>query len=244
MSELSRHLPIEGTHNFRDAGGYATRDGGSVRWRTLFRSDNLDEVTAAGRKEIRGLGIRTTIDLRAAHEAESWPSVFADGANLVYERLPLAAPGSDTGAPAANDLFELNRMFLDSAQESLATLVTALAGRHEFPVVVHCAGGKDRTGLLVAILLELAGVGRADVIADYALSAEFSVDLIKVLTARAMADGRDPAQFARMMECRPEIMEDTLTYLDAQYGGVERYLRGIGIPDEALASLRGALVER
>ncbi|MDA1035342.1 MAG: tyrosine-protein phosphatase [Chloroflexi bacterium] len=240
-TDLPRHLPIEGTHNFRDAGGYSTRSGGSVRWRTLFRSDNLNAVTNAGREEIRSLGIRTTIDLRAAHEAEIWPSVFADGADLAYVRLPLAAPGSDTRAPAANDLFELNRMFLDSAQGSLATLMDALADRHEFPMVVHCAGGKDRTGLLVAMLLELAGVDRTDVVADYALSARYSVKLIETLTARATAEGRDLAQFARLMECRPEIMEHTLTYLDSQYGGTERYLRGIGLSDSALASLRSSL---
>ena len=242
-TNLPRHLPIEGTHNFRDAGGYPNRDGGSVRWRTLFRSDSLEAVTHAGREAVRGLGIRTTVDLRAAHEAESWPSVFADGADLEYVRLPLAAPGSDTRAPTANDLFELNRMFIDSAQDSLAGLVNALADRHEFPVVVHCAGGKDRTGLLIAMLLELAGVDRTDVVADYALSARYSVELIEMLTARAIANGRDPAQFARLMECRPEIMEDTLAYLDSHHGGAERYLQGIGVSDSALASLRSSLVE-
>ena len=242
-TEFPRHLPIEGTHNFRDAGGYPTRDGRSVRRRTLFRSDGLNTVTEAGREEILGLGIRTTLDLRSAYEAERWPSVFADGRDLTYVRLPLAAPGSDTRAPSADDLIELNRMFLDNAQDTLATLINELAYRIEFPVVVHCATGKDRTGLLIALLLELAGVERANVIDDYVLSARYAGKLIEQITAAVVAEGMDPERFARLMECRPEIMDETLAYLDSRYGGVERYLRRIGMSDGALASLRRSLAE-
>lgn len=244
MAEISRLIPIEGTHNFRDAGGYPTRDGGSVRWRTLFRSDILNEVTDAGREEMRRLGIRTTVDLRTAREAEERPSVFADGADLVYTRMPLRADGTDPQAPAANDLFDLNHRFLDTGQDSIVALMDALATRHEFPLVVHCATGKDRTGLLVAMLLELAGVDRGNVIDDYMLTATYGSKRIKDETALAMANGRDPAQFARLMECRPEIMAEALSYLDSLYGGVEGYLRQIGLSDSALGSLRGALMER
>ena len=238
-----RHLPIEGAHNFRDAGGYATRDGQSVRWRTLFRSDSHHELTESGKQAIHDLGIRTSIDLRAEHESQSWPSVFATSDTITCRQLPLRAAGSDTRAPRANDLPELNRMFLDSGHESFSSILHAMAEEQTFPVVISCAVGKDRTGLMVALLLELAGVHRDDVIEDYALTAKHAGKRIEQIYASALADGRDPAQFARLMECQPETMAQSLAYLDDQHGGAERYVSTIGLSPATIATLRGALLE-
>jgi protein-tyrosine phosphatase len=238
----TRHLPIEGTHNFRDSGGYPTRDGSSVRWRTLFRSDSHHKLTESGKQAIYDLGIRTSIDLRAEHETQSSPSVFASSEAIAYRQLPLKATGSDTRAPRANDLPELNRMFLDSGHDSFSTILHAMAENRTFPVVISCAVGKDRTGLMVALLLELAGVHRDDVIEDYALTAKHAGKRIEQIAAMALADGRDPAQFARLMECRPETMAQSLAYLDDQHGGAERYVSKIGLSPATIASLREALI--
>lgn len=239
----ARHIPIEGTHNFRDAGGYITRHGRSLRWGTLFRSDSLHALTVAGRQAVCDLGIRTTVDLRADHEISRFPSVFADCQDLVYAHLPLSARGTDTQAPEARDLIELNRMFLDLGQASLLSILNALAAPGAFPAVVHCSVGKDRTGLLVALLQELAGATRQDVVADYVLTSLHAATLIEEITPIALAEGRDAVQFARLMECRAEVMDETLVYLDDHYGGAERYVRGIGVADAAVASLRQSLVE-
>ena len=242
-NSYSRHLPIEGTHNFRDAGGYATRDGRSVRWRTLFRSDSHHELTAAGKQAIHDLGIRTSIDLRAEHETHQLPSLLASSGQVEYRHLPLRAVGSDTRAPRASDLAELNRMFFDTGHDSFSAILHALAENDAFPVVVNCAVGKDRTGLLIALLLELAGVHRDDVVDDYALTAQHAAKRIEQIAAIALADGRDPSQFARLMECRPETMAESLGYLDGQHGGAERYVSKIGLSAESIAALREALLE-
>jgi len=239
----TRHLPIEGTHNFRDAGGYATRDGRSVRWRTLFRSDSHHELTDAGKQAIYDLGIRTSIDLRAEHESLFMPSLLASDQSIAYWQLPLRAKGSDTRAPKADDLAELNRMFFDTGHDSFSTILHALAEGDPFPIVINCAVGKDRTGLMVALLLELAGVHRDDVVADYALTAKHAGKRIEQIAAVALKDGRDAAQFARLMECRPETMAESLAYLDDQHGGAEQYVSKIGLSPATIAAVRGALLE-
>lgn len=239
-----RHFPIAGTHNFRDAGGYAARNGQSIRWRTLFRSDSHHQLTESGKQAVRNLGIRTSIDLRAEHESQSSPSVFGPSDTIAYRQLPLRAAGSDTRSPRANDLPELNRMFLDSGQESFSTIFHALAETQTFPVVISCAIGKDRTGLLIALLLELAGVHRDDVIEDYALTSKYAGRRIEQIYAAAPVKGRDPAQLARLMECRPETMAQSLAYLDNQHGGVERYVSNIGVKPSAIAAIREALLEQ
>lgn len=221
----------------------ATRDGRSVRWRTLFRSDSHHELTDTGKQALYDLGIRTSIDLRAEHESQSSPSALAFDRTIAYWQLPLRASGSDTRAPRATDLVELNRMFFDTGHESFSAILHALAEDDPFPIVINCAVGKDRTGLMVALLLELAGVHRDDVVEDYALTAKHAGKRIEKIAAIALKDGRDPAQFARLMECRPETMAESLAYLDDQHGGGERYVSKIGLSPATIASLREALLE-
>jgi protein-tyrosine phosphatase len=242
-TQPERHLPIDGTHNFRDSGGYATRDGRSIRWRTLFRSDSHHALTPAGMQAVRDLGVRTSIDLRAEHESEVQPSVFENDGSIIYRQLPLKAEGSDTRAPRAANLPELNRMFLDTSHDSFSRILHALAEPQTFPIVVNCAAGKDRTGLTIALLLELAGVHRDDVVEDYALTGQYAGKLIETLTKFAMDNGRDPAQFSKLMECRPENMAESLAYLDDQHGGAERYVSKIGLSSETITTLREALLE-
>lgn len=242
-SEPQRHLPIEGTHNFRDAGGYATRDGGEVRWRTLFRSDSLHALTHAGSQAVRELGVQTSVDLRSPEETKRRPNAFANGDEVAYRELGLTIRGSDPGAPQANDLPELYRMFLDTRHNLMGTIMGALASQTIFPIVLNCTLGKDRTGLVIALLHELAGVHRDDIVADYALSGPHTASLIPEIHERSVANGRDPEQIARLLECDPNTMTATLAHLDRAHGGIERYLGAIGLKPSQVASLRGALVE-
>ena len=240
---LQRHLPIEGTHNFRDAGGYPTRDGGSVRWRTIFRSDSLHALTPAGEQALRDLGIRCQVDLRAHMEVEPFPSVFATATDLTYSHLPLAI---DTGKniPRANTLEELNVKLLDHAGESIGRIMTFLAQPDSMPAVVNCVAGKDRTGLLIGLLLDLAGVDEATIVDDYVLTGVHGKLLLEQLIDLGVGTyGREREEVARLMECRAEVMSGTLDYLHEQYGDASRYMRTIGMPDETIASLRLALVE-
>jgi protein-tyrosine phosphatase len=134
-------------------------------------------------------------------------------------------------------------MFLDNGQRSLAHILGSLARPGIFPAVIHCRIGKDRTGLLTALLLELAGVPRETVVEDYALTCPEIQQLLATETEIAVSDGRDRAQFERLMECDASVIARTLAYLDERYGGAERYARAIGFKDAALRSLRAALAQ-
>jgi len=239
-----RHLPIEGTHNFRDAGGYPTRDGGAMRWRTLFRSDSLHALTDVGLAAVRELGVRTQVDLRAPYEADRRPSALVQGDMVEYRALELGVEGSDPRAPTAYDPAELYRMFLDKGHGALGPIMGALASKAAFPMVINCTVGKDRTGLVIALLHELAGVHRDDVVADYALSGLHAAELIKEIHERSTASGIAREHSLRLLACDPESMTAALAHLDREHGGVDCYMGALGLDATQTTALRDALVER
>ena len=167
-SQNQRHLPIEATHNFRDVGGYPAAGGRVMKWRTLFRSDSLHRLSPASQREVVNLGVRSIIDLRFEQEVRDWPSPFAAPGGLDYRHLPVSL---DFIADASvRNIEELYHWMLEECQGRISKILSAMAVSGTFPAVVHCAGGKDRTGILVALLLELAGVARETVVEDYTLT--------------------------------------------------------------------------
>jgi protein-tyrosine phosphatase len=146
----ARHLALEGTYNLRDAGGYPTREGGRVRWRTLFRSDSLDRLSRVGQETLLAHGLRTVVDLRQTQDLESAPSVFAASDVVCYRHHPLFESQPDDQSNAdelPRSLEDLYRDMLDMHHVRFGTLFDFLAASGRFPVVVNCVAGKDRTGL-------------------------------------------------------------------------------------------------
>ena len=237
----SRHLPIEGTHNFRDVGGYPTASGGVTRWRTLFRSDSLHALTDAGRRAVEDLGLVTAIDLRYERELKALPSALAGHPRIAYRNKPMG-PGTAPFAEPAETLEEFNVYLLEHCQAFGASILRDLADARAYPALLSCAGGKDRTGLIVALLLSLAGVPREHVVADYVLS---RIDAAQVANIHELltAEGHDAKKVGAFLECRPETMEHTLDHLDRRYGGAEGYVREIGLSEAAVGAIRTALVE-
>ncbi len=237
-----RHLPIEGTHNFRDVGGYPTAGGGVTRWRTLFRSDSLHALTATGLEAVEDLGLVTAIDLRYERELEDLPSPLAGHARTAYRHRPLGPALRPFEEPAAS-YEELNFYFLDRCQTYIASILRDLADERAYPALLSCHAGRDRTGLIVALLLSLVGVRPVDVVNDYALSAAYAARLAAYVDGLPKADGYDLLTVATFLECRPETMELTLDHLDRRYGGAGGYVREIGLSGDAIATIRTALVE-
>ena len=238
----ARHLPIEGTHNFRDVGGYPTAHGGAIRWRTLFRSDSLHALTEAGRRAVEDLGLVTAIDLRYERELERGPSVLAGHPRIEYRHRPLGPALAPFEEPAVT-YEELNLYFLDRCQPFVATILGDLADAGAYPALLSCHAGRDRTGLIVALLLSLAGVPPDDVVADYVLGGSRAARLLAENPELATADGYDALTVATFLESFPETMERALDHLDHRYGGAEGYVREIGLSDDAIGAIRSALVE-
>jgi protein-tyrosine phosphatase len=215
-----RYLRWDTCYNARDLGGHPTDDGGMTRWGALIRSDSVGRLNTQGRAALEAYGVRTIIDLRVPVEVRDEPSPFTEHAAIITHTLPLD-PNDRTISKAViahkeaglSATAAMNAAYLSTNQDQIAAILRAVADAPDGGIVIHCHAGRDRTGLIVALLLGVAGVPAATISADYALS------------------------FAAVSE----TMDTTLDYLDRAYGGIVPYVRAIGLTDDEIARLRHRL---
>jgi len=239
----TRHLNLEGTYNLRDMGGYPTLDGRAVRWRTFFRSDSLHRLPPVAQTTLMGYGVRTVIDLRRSDELQVAPNVFAGSSDVAYHHVSLLLDTPPIRRQVPWPLTDTYRVILDQRQEQLRQALATLAAPGGLPAVVHCTAGKDRTGLIVALVLGLAGVSAATIVEDYALSAQYLVGTyLEEARQRAEKNGVSWEWFQHQVICPPEFMHTTLQYLDERYGGIAAYVHAIGLSDTQCIRLQETLV--
>lgn len=240
---IDRRLILNGAYNVRDIGGYATVDGGRTRWRSVWRAGSLHGLAPDGQAALLALGVRTIVDLRRRDEVAAAPNVLAGSAGLRYAHRSLF----DDRRPRSvlpTSLADQYREVLDDRQAALRAILRTLAKPAALPALIHCTAGKDRTGLVVALLLALAGVPPATIAADYALSAgELRGDDFAAVRRWAFDQGYGWATDDRFLSSPPETMLATLAHLDARYGGIDGYLTAIGLAPAEVAALRARLVE-
>lgn len=252
LDPLARRDPgLAGPSNFRDLGGYRTGDGRTVRWRTLFRSDAL-RFTDADVTIVRDtLGLRTAIDLRTPFEygdqpgggkAEQVARLAAAGVRRVH--LPMvdetrirrqATSEQPIGGRSYTKMFE-------RGGPALAQAVGLLADPANHPLVFHCSAGKDRTGILAALILGILGVPNEVIVADYAVS---QVNMAKALAkirahpdAERILANRPPAAF----EAPTEAMVDFVATIADSYGGWEGAAANVGLDRDGVERLRDLLL--
>lgn len=246
----ARHLPLQGACNVRDLGGYPTIDGRQTRWGALLRADGTHALTADDRAVLQHYGIGLVIDLRQEQELQRAPSVYSYAAFVTYRHIPLQKDGELAGRSGAllpQSLEAYYRHIVDECQASLRAVFDALTAPQALPALFGCTAGKDRTGIVTALALSVAGVRREVIIEDYALTAIHGAALLRRLRAEGAAYAERMGQpadwFDRMLLCEPQFMARTLTYLDERYGGARRFLNAIGVSDEQQARLRANLLE-
>lgn len=235
---LPRVLDAEGAFNLRDIGGYRAARG-VVRQGVVLRGGHLCQLTPAGVAQLRRLGVRTVLDLRRPSEVATGPGPFGESDDPRGLNLPLLVdePGF-AGQPPP--LTEVYRRILDTFQPQFRAVFEELGRPGALPALIHCTAGKDRTGLVVALLLELVGVPHGPIIADYSASEQ------ALATASAFAAYREQAigaGRASLLTAPGDLMASTLAYLDARYGGAAGYLAASGVSAPALERLRAALIE-
>jgi protein-tyrosine phosphatase len=245
LAERSRLIALEGCFNFRDLGGYPTADGRTVRWRRLFRSDGLHHLTPADVRHLcDDLKLRHVIDLRSTSEIESDGRGDLAREAVRFHHLPLFDRAVRAGADESSARTLVDRYFLlaEFAREPIARVVTLVA-EADGPAVYHCAAGKDRTGVVSAILLGLLGVRDDVIVADYTASRQ-NLDAI---IARLMASEGYQTMLAALppdtMHAEPETMIALLEKVRARYGSIADYVRAAGVGDDTLRRLEGSLLE-
>ncbi len=234
-----RHLPVAGTSNLRDVGGYPVQAGGSVRWRTLFRSDGLHRLGRDGVAALAALDLRTIVDLRADIEVAQAPSAAA-GLPAATLRIPMVR---DLTVLPPTTLGDVYRYMIDERGESIGAAVRALSAPGALPGLVHCSAGKDRTGIVIALVLAVLGVPDELIGADYALSAVYLDPDGTAAIGRLRASGLGDQVTLELLASPPALILEVLARARAVGGGsVEGYLAVHGVAAADLAALRWALL--
>ena len=231
--EPARHLRLTGTRNLRDVGGYPAGPDRVTRWRTLLRTDALDRLPESSQTRLLELGVRQVIDLRWPSELAELPSVFAASSAVRYLSLPLL----DNPPAPPEGLREIYRRIIEERGPELAAIVRAILAPGGLPAIIGCAGGIDRTGVTVGLLLTAVGVPVEVVAADYAMSAAcFATD-----GGDAGLDDWRAGSVA--VDCLPEYMVATLEHLERELGGAAGMLARYGIGADEIEALKERLTE-
>ncbi len=238
-----RWRPIEGCVNFRDLGGYRNSQGQTVRWRRLFRSDALQDMTPNDAVyAVEELGIRLVVDLRNPDEAERDGRGPLPGLGAAYTHHPLLLERGFppfTGGDVVERLSSTYQWLIHNSGPRVADAVNAIADANGSAVVFHCSAGKDRTGLLAAMILEVLGVDAETIRADYLLTNE----AVEGILRRIKAMQPDASPTTQSLAAQPlafQVFQDTLR---GEYAGAKAYLQRHGVTDETLERLRGNLLE-
>lgn len=242
-----RQLVWDGCVNVRDLGGHATEDGGHTAFGSVIRADSVRRLSDAGWLQLLDYGIVRIVDLRHHDELAADPPaqvpvevvhvpVLPDPAWPYWSEIDAVADAAGDAAAARAAVY---LEFLDRFGDGFAAAVSAVAGAGPGGVLIHCLVGKDRTGLVAALLLRLAGVSVRDVAADYALSEENLREFSEPWIERA-EDDVERERRRRTAAAPAAAMETVLRELERR-GGAGEYLRDAGVPDVDLRRVRDRL---
>ena len=242
MPELKpnqRHIALEGCLNLRDLGGYTTTEGKQTRWRTMLRSDSLHRLPESSQQQLVNYGIKTIVDLRSPFEIATETYPLSQKLPLRYVNLPLIEENHKNIIESIKHqtLLKLNCFFLEERSLALKAILETIATQ-QTPIIIHCAVGKDRTGIIAALLLAIAGVSIKTIAEDYHLSDRYLEPFYTNIRSQAAEEG-----FAHLLESAPQTIIDTFANLDRRYGGVNNYLTNIGLELSVRDRLKTMLVD-
>lgn len=239
IKPFQRHLELLGCLNLRELGGYETTNGKQTKWRTFFRSDSLHRLPVSSQQQLIDYGIKTIIDLRSSFEVAKEEYAFRNQPNIQYFNIPLVAENQRNIIESIKDktLLELNQFLLQERSLAIKTILETIANQ-QTPVIIHCAVGKDRTGIITALLLAISGVPVKTIAEDYQLSDRYLASFHAKMRPKAIQEG-----FTHLLESPQQTMIDTFAYLDLHHGGVANYLENIGLDSTTYKRLQKMLLQ-
>jgi protein-tyrosine phosphatase len=242
---MERLIALEGCLNFRDLGGYPTTGGRRLRWRQLFRSDALHGLSAADVARLRDeIGIGDVVDLRSTAERRADGQGLLGAEAIRFHHVPLfdgeRMIDGERSAPVT--LADRYVLLAEYARERIACVVTTLA-ETAAPAVYHCAAGKDRTGVISAVLLALLGVRDEVIVADYAATRDNLDAIVERLLANQGYEKMLAALPPDTMHAEPETMIVFLDQVRARYGSMRGYALAAGVSEATIERLSARLLE-
>jgi protein-tyrosine phosphatase len=244
---LDRSITFELVFNVRDLGGLPVADGRSIRSGVLYRGDGVHRLAGDDLERARGLGLRTVVDLRTAGEIELRGRFPVEEHPVEWLHLPIMERMwseddliATTGA--VDFLCQRYLDMLESGAESIARIVELVADGT--PLLFHCAAGKDRTGVVAAVLLGLAGVAAGEIADDYHATAGAMAAFLDWLTVtHPEALDAMTSQPPEYLEAPHAAMATFLEEVDARYGSIEGYVRGLGVDATTIEALQATVIE-
>jgi protein-tyrosine phosphatase len=245
-----RHLKFGSVVNFRDIGGYRGDGGKRVVWRRIFRSGEFRNITREDLTRLtKELGVNYVLDLRSEFELKNNGKGLLTECDIKYCNIAFMADGGD---PEANSkryskLTNMGDFYIELVRQKdygkkIVQALEIIADAENHPLVFHCAVGKDRTGMLAAMLLTLLGVGEADIIEDYTLSEPYMDELLAKLKANPPKDGPPLDIPDYFWKASAPSMKLFLSTMEKEYGGVAKYLKEMGMPADLPKHLQSILL--
>lgn len=251
-----RRIPLEGTVNFRDLGGYQTLDGRSVKWGLVFRSDSLASLTNRDQAFLRQMGIKLVCDFRTLAEANKAPGRFPGDGPEKYLNLPIVYGEFDSLTAfermKKGDISWLTKEFvikgyiksIDTCADKWEQVFNHLAKKENRPIVLHCTAGKDRSGICAALILLALGVPEETVINDHGLSNVFLAEVLEQFYERIRSFGIDTEKAAPYFTAPQYCIVSVINHIRNTYGSIVKYLNTrCGITNETLDLLNQELLE-
>ena len=229
----SRRLLVNSMPNMRELGGFAAADGGVTRYARFIRSNVPSRLSDEDIAFLKDYGLKAVIDLRMREEAEYRPSSLSEVEGIAYYNIPFAEDLS-LGTGGVHFSPKDHYISMIEGPTNLKRIFSIMASQPEGAVLFNCSAGKDRTGIIAALLLLLAGVPREDIVADYQVTFTY----MKAIIIPMLAAAGQPPEVGRS---DPEWMEILLDYFE-ETGGIEVFLRGVGLEDEKIQILKDKLL--
>lgn len=246
-ADAQRVIPLQGAWNVRTFAGLQGRHG-PIPANAFVRTADLGRLTDADRDALVAAGVKLDIDLRTADEEAQSPDLLARDDRFDYQRISLMGTEKmdlqKMMASFPDSLGEAYVQWLDHSQPQFKQVFRRIAAQQDGAVLFHCTAGKDRTGIIAGLLLDLAGVSKAEIVHNYAISAHYLEGQPKdsAMNAQLMALVKQNPEIGRKMAgmagTAPDNMEQFLAALHSQYGGAEGYLKAIGVSEQEIQQLK------